>query len=914
MSLPNYLAKIKSSGIYRFVWDKSKVTATDAETLRLVVGYSEKGPFNTPVYFDNTADFKTTFGDVNKKLEKRGVFFHRMALQALAAGPIIALNLKKFNLSDSTSNTERVQYATSDTNGAFTVCSDTLQATLDKIYNTNRFWTLSPESLSDLPNANSASRTAGTKQYVTIAAADSLSSSNTIFIRPCEVDGYDVSIKTWYNTMGEEMPDYFEGYENYHIADFFAEIYVFKGQFTPAIAQSEELRNYFNVVGDTVTLNNEMSNAWGQSIDVLDALASNENSGFIQKYQGIMLPHFKNASGAYISLDLLFNADYNKHKMIMKMNGDLLDDETIQVKDIVTRGWDNINIHNLEMCVKTTTGTATGTWDNGGVTVLNDKGIHPTADLYDAVAYLASGATASVSDSYSTGGVAETVDAATGYTTSRTDTLRVSYDLHSIDDNANLSIFALTSNSSAISMSSDNKTITVTGHAAVAYAQKVSVGGRFIVGKAGDKWSVAGQYNNQTLAVASLVKVQFTEGSAADSSDAKLALTFDTEAYPVALKLNNAGGAAQYCIVRCNNILKYGTITAPLYLKGYVKTNTKPTTNSVEDKLKWQKSLLDVLNADSATGYPGLIEALTNRVDIDYRYIVDTFESFIDSEIKAPLALIAKKKDNCLLLSNFPAIQTFMKSKNTSFVDDNGMFKMKYIKQGANTSKPASVLFSLPSADNGAAWCSFNTPVVFTDGTVKTTVPAAALVSNNFMEKYNSRQPYYIVAGPNYGRLSYTGMVGPDYNFSRDDLDILEPMGVNATVYVPRKGTFINSNQTAKQNPVTALSKINVRELVIYLQDQIEDMMQNYQWEFNTQSLRDMIKAKADTICENVQANGGIYKFENVCDETNNTDDVINNEMIVLSTSIEPGMGAGKMVQELTLYKKGGMTSVTTNG
>ena len=57
MSLPNYLAKIKSSGIYRFVWDKSVVPAQEAETLRLVVGYSEKGPFNTPVYIDNTTDF-----------------------------------------------------------------------------------------------------------------------------------------------------------------------------------------------------------------------------------------------------------------------------------------------------------------------------------------------------------------------------------------------------------------------------------------------------------------------------------------------------------------------------------------------------------------------------------------------------------------------------------------------------------------------------------------------------------------------------------------------------------------------------------------------------------------------------------------------------------------------------------------
>ena len=65
MSLPNYLTNIKSSGIYRFVWDKSQVTAQTAETLRLVVGYSEKGPFNTPVYVENTADFISISLDTN---------------------------------------------------------------------------------------------------------------------------------------------------------------------------------------------------------------------------------------------------------------------------------------------------------------------------------------------------------------------------------------------------------------------------------------------------------------------------------------------------------------------------------------------------------------------------------------------------------------------------------------------------------------------------------------------------------------------------------------------------------------------------------------------------------------------------------------------------------------------------------
>lgn len=177
------------------------------------------------------------------------------------------------------------------------------------------------------------------------------------------------------------------------------------------------------------------------------------------------------------------------------------------------------------------------------------------------------------------------------------------------------------------------------------------------------------------------------------------------------------------------------------------------------------------------------------------------------------------------------------------------------------------------------------------------------------MQKYTSRQPYYIIAGPNYGRIVASGLVGPDYNYSQDELNVMEPYGVNCMVYKPGFGTFINSNQTAKQTPVSGLSKVNIRELVIYLQDEIEKVLQQYQWEFNNQTTRNAILDKANTICSRVAANGGIEAYLNVMDASNNTDEIIENEMAILSTHIEPGFGCGKMVQELTLYRRGQMTA-----
>ena len=321
-------------------------------------------------------------------------------------------------------------------------------------------------------------------------------------------------------------------------------------------------------------------------------------------------------------------------------------------------------------------------------------------------------------------------------------------------------------------------------------------------------------------------------------------------------------------------------------------------------KLDWQDFILSTL-----TDYKGIRTALLNKSDIDYRYIVDTFDSFVDSDCKNVLSFLAKEKQSAFAILNFPAIKTFIKCPYTSFTDAKGVFNVDFVVKGYNKKKAAGVRFSLPTDNDGASFCAFYTPLKFSDGYVDTIVPSAGLVSNLFIKKYTSRQPYYIIAGPNYGNITASGLVGPDYTFSQDELQIIEPYGVNCMIYRPGFGTFINANQTAKQTPVSALSKVNVRELVIYLQDEIEKVLQAYQWEFNNQTTRNAILDKANMICSRAAANGGIQAYLNVMDESNNTPEIIDNEMAVLSTHIEPGMGCGKMIQELTLYRTGQMSA-----
>lgn len=366
----------------------------------------------------------------------------------------------------------------------------------------------------------------------------------------------------------------------------------------------------------------------------------------------------------------------------------------------------------------------------------------------------------------------------------------------------------------------------------------------------------------------------------------------------------------EYYLVRFNSALnqEIGEMT-PHYLEGYTYKNARPNGTDMWSKLQWQKMILSAL-----TDYKGLRKGLLNKSNIDYRYVVDTFESFPQSELKSELSLLSKEKESAFCIGNLPSIRTFVKCPYTSFTDSNNVFNSKYIVEGRNRKKPSYELFSLPSEINGASFIGFYTPLKFSDGYVDTIIPSAGLVSNLFIQKYMSRQPYYIVAGPNYGHIVANGLVGPDYKFSREELYDLEPFGFNCMIYRPSFGTFINANQTAKQTPLSALSRINVRELVIYLQDEIEKVLQSYQWEFNNQTTRNAILDKANQICALIKANGGIQTYLNIMDESNNTPEIIDNEMAVLSTHIEPGFGCGKMVHELTLYRTGQMKSYVSEG
>lgn len=988
--LPNYLANIKSSGIYRFVFDKSEMPGQEAETLRLVIGYSEKGPFNTPVYVKTEDEFRKIYGGTSKKMERYGMWFHRMAIQALKAGPILAFNLKNFE-GDYDEGVNEVEYTTFNPNKSIFHFEDdeianNLQMAIKDLYNTDRFWTLEPEQLEEYVNdKDEEDHVNNPKGYITIATTDSKDTSVTVFMRGYEPKGYDVPFMEWYSAVlnGEELPSYLEGHERDLVSQYWAEMFIFKGQFTPEIAASDKLAKFFNVEGDQVTLKPYIVNAFGEKIDTLDALAANDASNFVKKYAGVLLPDFRNASNTVISLDAQVNGDNYIHKLMMRFNQDMLysidpeDEDGFQLSDLDTTGWSQgpvreasdrnmMSIVGIEPIVFNATFSGSGddakwTYDEGehageAADFYKYEGLTPTLEEYTMTFADEDGRFAKTGiregDSIFAGILAHVVKISTSQA-----------EEHEAEEGETPDFWKV--NGTGEFTTKPEIRFTGTGHWTVngygsTYGQNYNEPPRAMFSpdttdpnggthENGYWWVETWPYPTELSVDPAGRDGNDNLQEVNDGEGDRASYTYYDREPVIAWKIDEAGsaepwecagktfaeepvitgwieGGTQYevqldkseddgvdvsaGIYKCVGSVTYTSKNVkPLYLKGYVYGNPKPETTRMYDKWQWQKYMLQAL-----TNYKGLRIALTSRVDLEYRYLVDTFEGFVEPECKSMLSTLCKEKDNAFAILNFPAIKTFSKSHQQggpSFRNEKGEFDTKYIAMGGNPLKPMPMMFTLPSQENGASWCGFFTALKIRDINtgVKEDVPSAALVSNNFMKKYTTYLPYTVIAGTNRGIVREQGLLGPDFNFSREDLDNLEPFGVNCMVYVDRKGTCINSNQTAKQNPVTTLSKISTRELVIFLQDEIEKLLLDYHWDFNTPNLQQRIKDRADVILETAKNNGGVYVYNNQCDEYNNTDDVINNEMFVLSTSIEPGMGAGKMVQELYIYRKGGMSS-----
>ena len=149
----------------------------------------------------------------------------------------------------------------------------------------------------------------------------------------------------------------------------------------------------------------------------------------------------------------------------------------------------------------------------------------------------------------------------------------------------------------------------------------------------------------------------------------------------------------------------------------------------------------------------------------------------------------------------------------------------------------------------------------------------------------NTVDPWWSPAGFNRGQIK--NVVKLAYNPRKADRDVLYKAGANPVVTFPGQGTVLYGDKTLQSKP-SAFDRINVRRLFIVLEKAISTASKFTLFEFNDAFTRSQFKNLITPYLRDVQGRRGIYEFKVVCDETNNTGEVIDRNEFIGDIYIKP--------------------------
>jgi hypothetical protein len=145
--------------------------------------------------------------------------------------------------------------------------------------------------------------------------------------------------------------------------------------------------------------------------------------------------------------------------------------------------------------------------------------------------------------------------------------------------------------------------------------------------------------------------------------------------------------------------------------------------------------------------------------------------------------------------------------------------------------------------------------------------------------------PWYSPAGTTRGAI--LNAVKLPYNPSKSQRDRLYSNRVNPVIFSPGAGIVLFGDRTALAK-ASAFDRINVRRLFIYLEDAISQAAKDALFEFNDEITRTNFVNTIEPFLRDVQAKRGIFDYVVVCDETNNTAAVIDNNEFIADIYIKP--------------------------
>ena len=806
------LSDYKASGVYFVEVDNSVITRRSYNSAsRLAVGFSTTGPFNRPVYLSGPADVTQLFGGIDRKLERRGCFTNRNIRTMVAKTPIFAINLMPIDTKDSETNSDTVGYAT------LSMCANhknfadhkTLYAYM---YDRSRFWIADENAFVKnvfLTSANEEQRDSSTdgEAIMDYAQAAPFGIGNcgtkdiSLIIRKAEgLTGYNVTFTEWYGN-AESIP-YKWVNPNDYVSDYFVQVIAVAGKWDKSLyeAYSTDIMwsNYF-------TKDGLMKNKLGKFLRL-------DSVNVIGNWTGCILPNFIDNQGNDKSIDYLINKSCNVTGLLWGVNSNALDSLCLSNREIDDEG-KVIEVEDYKFFI-----------DNDG------DGAY--AENFDAESYYnidLCGHTLNAADSNFT------IENFLSYyfnpenVNNYVTTMDVSTGMVSIGDPSTGTQIKLLDTQFAVV---ENINSSTSNNFEINVGDLVRTSDNLMTRISKKRKIKADDYTIVTIYTALNVIKDIAEEEVEGQKKIEIHKNF-TEMYE----------ALQFIPLE-------GLKVRNKHMPGYDKNGKVDAEAGVE---KIYSMLYD----------EGIHKGLLNEDSIDFRYIVDTMAYGLGPECggKKYLSRLASEKGHCTALCNIPSMSQFANSDGSyapyfcaTFEpgeEPKPSFNVKYIAEGGNQdmvySNPDIMSFSLPTEENGSKNSAFFAPFFkYVEGSKTILVPPAADISNTFVSRFITGNPYVTVANGN-GIVSNVQISDVEYLFDKEDRGYLEPFGINPVIL--RQGDImIYGDRTAYQTINSDLNFLHVRELVNTLEISCKNVLDKYVFTYNTPLVRAEIVSKLNPI------------------------------------------------------------------
>ena len=260
----------------------------------------------------------------------------------------------------------------------------------------------------------------------------------------------------------------------------------------------------------------------------------------------------------------------------------------------------------------------------------------------------------------------------------------------------------------------------------------------------------------------------------------------------------------------------------------------------------------------------------SNKDDVQADYIImgPSMDTPSDSQAKAGFLIsIANQRKDCLATI--------------------GAHKSDLVGQ-TNTTTQTNNLIKYFSALPSSSYAVFDSGYKYTYDRFNNQfryVPCNADVAGLMTRTNIVAYPWFSPAGQQRGILN--NAIKLAYNPNRAQRDQLYPQRVNSIVTQPGVGTLLFGDKTAL-GYASAFDRINVRRLFLTIEQALEKAAQAQLFELNDELTRANFKNIVEPYLRDIEAKRGLYGFLVVCDASNNTPDVIDNNEFRADIFLKP--------------------------